>query len=97
MAHTCHATDCPSRVPPSMFMCRRHWFSLPKPLRDAVWRTYREGQCDDWKISHAYAEAARAAVTFVAQREGKVPDLAVYDMLDPKPKDEEAPDGCLDL
>lgn len=83
MAHTCHATDCSVRVPPTMFMCKRHWFSLPKPMRDRIWRTYRAGQCDDWAISHAYAEAARDAVRFVAQREGKTADVAVYDMLDP--------------
>jgi hypothetical protein len=25
-------------------MCRRHWFMVPKPLRDAVLATYRPGQ-----------------------------------------------------
>lgn len=68
-----------------MFMCRKHWFMLPKIMRTAIWRTYREGQCDDWVISHAYAEAARAAVTYIAQREGKQPDTGVYDLLDPGP------------
>ncbi len=84
MAHHCHATGCTIKVPPEMFMCKRHWFSLPKPLRDAIWRTYRPGQCDDWNISHAYAEAARNAVRFIAAREGVEADVSVYDMLDPK-------------
>lgn len=87
MAHTCHATGCSVAVPPEMLMCKRHWFMLPKPLRDRVWRTYRRGQCDDWEISHDYAEAARRAVEYVARREGKVADLRVYDMLDPGPGD----------
>ena len=84
MAHTCHATSCNVAVPPEMFMCKRHWFSLPKPLRDAIWRTYRPGQCDDWNITHEYAEAARAAVKHIAAKEGIEPDVSVYDMLDPK-------------
>lgn len=84
MSHHCHAADCPIEVRPEMFMCKKHWFSLPKRLRDAIWRTYRPGQCDDWNISHAYAEAAREAVRFVAAKEGKEPDTSIYDMLDQK-------------
>jgi hypothetical protein len=67
-----------------MFMCRRHWFSLPLRLRSRIWATYRSGQCDDWNISHAYADAAREAVTFIATKEGRTPDVRVYDLLDPK-------------
>ena len=84
MPHTCHATACTTTVPPVMFMCKRHWFSLPKRLRDRIWVTYRPGQCDDWNITHAYAEAAREAVTFIANKEGRTPDVGVYDMLDPE-------------
>ncbi len=69
-----------------MFMCKKHWFSLPRVLRNAIWNTYRPGQCDDWNVSHEYAEAAREAVRYVAQKEGVEPDVAVYDMLDPKGK-----------
>jgi hypothetical protein len=83
MAHHCHATECPREVPPEMFMCRYHWFMLPREFRNDIWRTYRAGQCDDWHISHAYAEAARRAVRYIAHREGKTPDTKIYDMLDP--------------
>lgn len=27
-----------------MWGCKPHWFSLPKPLRDRIWATYRRGQ-----------------------------------------------------
>ena len=84
MAHTCHATGCTVAVPPQMFMCSRHWYSLPKHLRNEIWRTYRPGQCDDWLITHAYADAARAAVRFIAAKEGVDPDTRVYAMLDPE-------------
>ena len=64
-------------------MCRRHWFSLPKRLRDEIWRTYRRGQCDDWNITQAYSEAAKACVRFVAAKDGIAPDLRVYEWLEP--------------
>lgn len=88
MAHQCHATGCSNKVPPEMFMCKKHWFSLPKSMRDRIWATYRPGQCDDWNITHEYADAARAAVCFIAEKEGKTPDVSIYDMLDPKKDDE---------
>jgi hypothetical protein len=54
MVHTCHAHGCEVRVPPKMFMCKRHWFSLRKPMRDAIWREYRPGQEDDKRASTRY-------------------------------------------
>lgn len=83
MTHHCHATQCKVKVPPEMFMCKRHWFMLPKSMRDEIWRTYRPGQCDDWKISKSYAEIAIKCVTFIAEREGVKPDIRIYEMLKP--------------
>lgn len=79
MAHTCHATGCETAVPPEMWGCKKHWFMVPKPIRDRIWATYRRGQCDDMNPSTEYCEAARDAVIAVAKREGIVPDTAVYD------------------
>ena len=79
MAHTCHATACRQRVPASMWGCRRHWFMLPKPLRDRVWTHYRPGQERDKSPSRAYLLAAREAVTFVATKDGVVADTRLYD------------------
>jgi hypothetical protein len=42
--HICHASGCPTPVPPKMFACRKHWFMLPKMYRDAIWNAYRPGQ-----------------------------------------------------
>jgi hypothetical protein len=88
MSHTCHAAGCSVRVPPEMFLCKRHWFMLPKKMRDRIWHTYRDGQCDDWNISHEYAEAAKAAIQYLGMREKQpqsVIDKAcqVYRVLDP--------------
>lgn len=88
MPHACHAAGCRVRVPPQMFMCKKHWYSLPKRLRDRIWETYREGQCEDWQITHEYAEAARECVRLVGTKEGLSEDeiedaCQVYNMLDP--------------
>lgn len=40
-SHTCPAPGCSVQVPDSMLACRTHWFSLAKPLRDAVWSAYK--------------------------------------------------------
>lgn len=84
MPHTCHATGCTKAIPPEMFMCKKHWFMLPKRIRDRIWQTYRPGQCDDWQITSEYAEAAKEGVRFVASAEGIDPDVQVYEMLDPR-------------
>lgn len=88
MAHHCHAAGCTANVPPERLMCYKHWKMVPKDVQRRVWTHYRDGQCDDWQISHEYAEAAKAAMRAVAEREGRTEkEIAkaceVYDMLDP--------------
>ncbi len=75
MAHTCHATGCERLVPPKMFMCRQHWFSLPKALRDAVWATYRPGQEVDKRPSAEYLAAAKTAIAFLEAQPPRQPPL----------------------
>lgn len=70
--HHCHAIGCEFPVPPEMLMCRHHWYMVPKRHRDAVWQTYRPGQCDDTRPSAAWFIAAERAITSVAVREGKI-------------------------
>lgn len=42
--HTCHWPNCSKEVPPQMWGCQKHWFTLPKFLRDQVWKEYKPGQ-----------------------------------------------------
>jgi hypothetical protein len=49
-------------------MCRDHWFALPKPIRDEIWRTYRKGQEDDKRPSEAYVRAAQEAKRYLSER-----------------------------
>lgn len=72
LKHRCHARDCVIPVKPEMLMCRRHWYIVPKALRDAVWDAYRPGQCDDKNPSSDWMLAADAAIEAVALKEGKL-------------------------
>lgn len=69
-AHTCHAAACDAHVPPRMHMCKRHWFMVPKPLRDGLWAAYRPGQERRMNPSPEYLLAAARCVHAVAVREG---------------------------
>lgn len=40
--HECPAPGCTKPVPRSQLACRAHWYAIPKPLRDEVWRAYRD-------------------------------------------------------
>lgn len=80
MAHHCHATNCKVNVPPEMFMCKRHWFMLPKSLRNEIWDNYREGQCDDWNPSDKYCEVAIKCLQYIAKIEGIQADIKLYEL-----------------
>ena len=67
--HVCHATGCKVAVPPAMFMCSRHWFMLPKPMRNSIWRVYRPGQEEDKQPSPEYIQTARACVKYLERIE----------------------------
>lgn len=69
--HTCHAEACVTHVPPSMFMCKSHWFTLPKALRDEVWDEYVFGQEDRMDPTSEYLEVTQRAIEFVAAKEGR--------------------------
>ena len=70
-AHVCHATGCNVAVPPKMLMCRKHWYMVPRPLRDAIARMYVPGQEITKDPTDEYMVAQRAAVQAVELREGE--------------------------
>jgi hypothetical protein len=49
-----------------MFMCRDHWFTLPKKIQNAIWREYRPGQEKDKKPSLRYLAVQRLACSHLA-------------------------------
>jgi hypothetical protein len=56
--HHCHWPGCLQPVPPRLWGCRKHWFMLPKKLRDAIWREYVPGQEITKTPSDAYVLVA---------------------------------------
>lgn len=57
--HKCAAESCLKIVASEMLMCRRHWFMVPKDLRELVWAGYHRG------MDEAYHVAVAAAVDAV--------------------------------
>ena len=69
--HTCHARNCKTPVPPKKFMCRKHWFMLPKEMRDKVWALYRPGQERSKDPSMEYLNHAMECINYIAAQEAK--------------------------
>ncbi len=70
----CPAIGCEMPTNPGMFMCRPHWFGLPKPIRDRVyqcWRAYLRDRQSEQLIDHA--EICDEAIRFTAEKEGRAP------------------------
>jgi len=44
MSHRCPKTGCDEIVSDGQLACRPHWYSIPKPLRNAVWRAWNHGK-----------------------------------------------------
>jgi len=80
MAHHCHATNCRTVTQPELFMCKMHWYRLPSTMRALIWKTYRNGQCDDMNPSREYCIIAKRCVEFIAELEGIEPDVKLYDL-----------------
>lgn len=70
-AHHCHAKGCLVACRPEFLMCSRHWSMVPEHLQRAVYRNYREGQCDDRNPSAAWHAAADLAIEAVATNEDR--------------------------
>jgi hypothetical protein len=52
-----------------MHMCKRHWFMVPKALRDGLWAAYKPGQERRMDPSPEYLLAAARCVHAVAVKE----------------------------
>jgi hypothetical protein len=65
MKHHCHWPGCTIETPASLHMCKSHWYTLPKHLRDLIWRYYVPGQeirkdptpeyMEAFKLTHEFA------------------------------------------
>jgi hypothetical protein len=58
----CPIPRCPVPIDPTRLMCRKHWYQVPKPIRDQVWATWRSGQ---GARSREHKDAVRLAIAAV--------------------------------
>lgn len=65
--HTCHWPDCETQVPPAMWGCKKHWFMLPKQLRDRIWEEYVPGQERRMDPSDGYLEVAKEVQEWIRE------------------------------
>jgi len=56
----CPVPGCHTQIDPSRLMCRRHWYLVPKQIRDSVWATWRSGQ---GAFSSEHLETVHMAIT----------------------------------
>jgi hypothetical protein len=63
----CHVPHCNEQIDPSRLMCRRHWYRVPKQLRDQVWATWQSGR---GTLSSEHQSAVRMAVSACRDRTG---------------------------
>lgn len=63
--HHCHWPGCEESVPPAMWGCKRHWFKLPKHIRDRIWAAFNPGQEATMTPSDEYIEAAQEAQEWI--------------------------------
>lgn len=54
-----------------MFMCRHHWFMVPRALQREVWAEYVAGQEVRKDPTRKYLEVAKQAIEVVAEMEGR--------------------------
>jgi hypothetical protein len=57
--HTCHWPGCEKQVPPALWGCTRHWYSLPSYLRTKVWAAYKIGQEIRMDLSDDYIKVMK--------------------------------------
>jgi hypothetical protein len=55
----CPVPGCHDQIDASRLMCRRHWYLVPKQIRDRVWATWRSGQ---GALSKEHLETVRLAI-----------------------------------
>lgn len=75
--HTCHWPGCTHQVPPAMWGCRPHWYTLPKHLRTAIWEAYVPGQEIRMDPSPQYLAVARTVQRWIAAQESPPCSLTV--------------------
>jgi hypothetical protein len=43
MMHRCPGPGCDAQVPYEMLACRRHWYQVPRAIRNAIYHAWADG------------------------------------------------------
>lgn len=82
--HHCHWPGCKVQVKPALYSCRRHWFTWPEHIRNAIWAAYQPGQERTKRPSAAYLEASEAAqqwaIAYERTRAASTPNQGALDL-----------------
>ena len=70
-AYVCQAAGCKTIIPPSMFLCRVHWFSLPEPMRAEIIVEELARETKDNLPNAALVAAVARAREWIAEHAGK--------------------------
>lgn len=58
--HGCHwPGGCDVKVPPAQYACQKHWFMIPRALRNRIWAAYSIGQENSKTPSREYLAVVR--------------------------------------
>jgi hypothetical protein len=68
--HHCHWPGCKVQVPPAKWGCLKHWYMLPRVLRNRIWETYRIGQEVNMTPSREYMEVALEVQRWIKENHG---------------------------
>lgn len=78
--HHCHWPGCTEQVPPAMWGCTKHWYTLPASLRSMVWNAYTPGQEKTGRPSDEYLLVADLVQDWIAEHlattDNQAPDAA---------------------
>lgn len=58
----CPVPGCETKHSRNLMMCKPHWFQVPKPIRDEVWRSFK----GEGVLSDTYLDAREAAIGSVS-------------------------------
>lgn len=63
--HGCHWPGCEAQCAPAAWGCRRHWYMVPRRLRNKIWAAYRPAQEISKTPSRRYVEAANEVQAWI--------------------------------
>ena len=71
---------CDNKLNPDRLGSARHWYNIPRAIRDRLCEVYRLGRCNDMSRL-GYCLAARDKTAAVAISAGIDPDMLMWDSL----------------